>query len=95
MGNEDFGFTFHMGQALAIRAEVDECEALGSEKSTLFPKRPIRRIVIERHLQECHGGVQRKYLLRSTFGKGLECVATEPQMSEWTEPELVAFPDTQ
>ena len=87
-------FTFAIGEFVATKEGVESC-ALGkaalSESEVKYLKSvgrvpiPIRLFILERHLQECPGGIQRSYLCRYMTWEGYK-------KETFNEIELTVYP---
>ena len=79
---------FKIGQKLAIRSQVELCEAKSEGRHT----KPDLMVVVERRAIECYSNTQITYMMMVSnlvYGQ----VGTKLNFGPVTEPELVEYPE--
>lgn len=81
-------FKYKIGATVATKQHVEMWELDGRGY-------PHRLQILERRVQQCNGGVQLHYVVRShnTTGYGAELGAFDPAMHVLAEDELVPYPE--
>lgn len=80
--NFKFQIGDHVVHSIAL---IDELQ-----KSKFDTSRPTIGRIVERHSQECYGGVQLSYGVRFLLSPGPLSMITEPELELWTMPKKEA-----
>lgn len=93
-----FGFKFKIGDEVMFMVAKREADAINAERTKYTMAIPQRLIVVMRELDECYGGVQRKYRMRGAAAVGsmeiYTCVASSAGadgLLQGSEPELMLY----
>lgn len=85
------GFRFAIGDLVCFKHESAVWNATTADERKYGglsgQRRPHPMMIVERHMQECHGGIQRHYGLRSFANNGLApmVLITEMEVVAWSE----------
>ena len=84
---DELGFKFAIGDILIHRGASHVKEPNAEDKQAFLRDRPspadlTRFVVLERHAVECHGGVQRLYLVNACDARTGDCAAQYMRLSE-------------